>query len=1044
MLGSAYGQIIIDGSGVRSGVKEAQSALGSFQSTAQGILQFATGQLVAVGFQAVMRGLMDMGREAIQSASDLQNLTISLETLAAREISRGELMTETSTQIRQLTAEETEQLGELQLSYQELGYQVEIAADRYATLAERHGEESAEAGLSLMKLQELQRNYADTGAAIAALSGQQGQLVTTSRQVRVGTMSIEDAMGQAKGRAQELLNQLRDLSLVSPFEYRQVADTFRLNMAFGATSDTAMELTGAVLDTASALGLSGDMLNRVSYNLAQALVQGDLTAANMRQLRMVGLDLADVFSSTLGMSVEDVSAALESGRMTMEEVSSAFVQYAGENFGGAAERMSRTFSGLKSSINDLFFFAGADLVTPALEEMTGFLGTIFDEARGLVTSGLLANIGADLGAGLQSVLGPAKSVLNQLGRLKTIFTGLGAEAGTMALVDMIFPPEAQAGMREAVGFIFDVFDQVSAFVNTYWPPIRTAAEETWGSIQATIEELAPVFEDAFARMGSAWGTMVGEEMAAGAGFIPTLIEGIGALAEDLIRLAAGAVPFLADAFTFLTDNWEYVAAAAGVVAAVLLAMEAPAALVAAAVAALYLAWQNDWGGIRTTLMEVWAQVQPALAGMWEWLSVNVPLAIASLKAAWETQFLPALQTVWEFIQINLLPILTDLWNWLSVNVPLAIQTLQTAWETQLLPALQTVWDFIQANVVPILTDLWNWLSANLPTAIQALQEAWDTRLRPALELVASVLATVLGPALTGVAHYAEVVKFAVNQLAEYWERVLLPVLRTLYDYFQTAIMPILRTVADVISNYVGIAVTGLAAYWQNVLQPALAMVWSFFQDNIIPILESVGHVMNAVLGVAVRALTGLWENVLLPAIRSVWQFIDDHIMPIFHSVTSAIRNALGPAFQWLGDHVLPIIQGALDGIGEVVQTVTGWLNTLAEKITGLGDSLPSWLQPGSPTPLELGLVGIRREMEALARMGVPQLATSLTMMPALAGAVAGGSAAALGASSGAGARNDNRDYGTSLTIETVVLQGVQDAKGLIEQLYDLSLPGGRS
>ena len=56
-------------------------------------------------------------------------------------------------------------------------------------------------------------------------------------------------------------------------------------------------------------------------------------------------------------------------------------------------------------------------------------------------------------------------------------------------------------------------------------------------------------------------------------------------------------------------------------------------LIAAAVGLLVAAWQNNWGGIRDATAAAWAYLQPILQQLWEWLQVNVPLAIAAAVAA---------------------------------------------------------------------------------------------------------------------------------------------------------------------------------------------------------------------------------------------------------------------------------------------------------------------------------------------------------------------------------------------------------------------------
>ena len=216
--------------------------------------------------------------------------------------------------------------------------------------------------------------------------------------------NIEQALAGIGPTAEALKDQLMELSLISPFTFDTIANTFRVQMAFGQTSEMSVKLTGAILDTASALGLTGESTDRLAYNFGQINSVGKIMATDLRQLRMVGLDLADVFKDELGMSVEQVNAALEAGKMTMEDVSLAFVKYSQENFGGAAERMSKTFTGLKSSFSDLATFAGAQIMTPGLDSVTGVLGEVYDGLKELLDSGYFEKLGKELGDNLNRIL----------------------------------------------------------------------------------------------------------------------------------------------------------------------------------------------------------------------------------------------------------------------------------------------------------------------------------------------------------------------------------------------------------------------------------------------------------------------------------------------------------------------------------------------------------------------------------------------------------------------------------------------------------------
>ncbi len=217
--------------------------------------------------------------------------------------------------------------------------------------------------------------------------------------------NTEQALVGTTKNSQHMIGVLRELSLASlgAFPVDAIQRTWRLNMAYGATSEQAVELTKAILTTAAALGLDTQMVQRLNYNLAQALVAGDLTAINLRQLRLAGLDLARVFYDELGMSVAQVRDQLKSGAMTMQEVSETFIRYAEENFGTAGERMRNTFRGAIQEIKNLFYWSGVDLLTPSLEVATGSIRRLTEEIKGLADAGFFAYVGQQIGKLVETV-----------------------------------------------------------------------------------------------------------------------------------------------------------------------------------------------------------------------------------------------------------------------------------------------------------------------------------------------------------------------------------------------------------------------------------------------------------------------------------------------------------------------------------------------------------------------------------------------------------------------------------------------------------------
>lgn len=199
-----------------------------------------------------------------------------------------------------------------------------------------------------------------------------------------------------------------------------------------------------------------------------------------------------------------------------------------------------------------------------------------------------------------------------------------------------------------------------------------------------------------------------------------------------------------------------------------------------------------------------------------------------------------------------------------------------------------------------------------------------------------------------------------TKLTQVWNGTIKPALQKLWEWLN---VKIIRACAK------------LKMWWENRLLPAIKKVWAFVQDNLIPLFQALWRLLSVTLSKALEALKGLWQNVLLPAIKAVWQFIQDKLVPIFKTVARVVEDTLGPILKWLKEKIIDPVASAFGGIGDAISGVIGWINDLITKIQNF--QLPSWLQPGSPTPFEIGLWGINRALKAVARSGLPELEVAI-------------------------------------------------------------------
>ncbi len=172
------------------------------------------------------------------------------------------------------------------------------------------------------------------------------------------------------------------------------------------------------------------------------------------------------------------------------------------------------------------------------------------------------------------------------------------------------------------------------------------------------------------------------------------------------------------------------------------------------------------------------------------------------------------------------------------------------------------------------------------------------------------------------------------------------------------VQPILSQVWTWLGINIPAAIGTASAYWTGTLLPAIQTVWAFTQKYILPLLASVANLVGAVVGKALQANAGLWQNVLLPAVNKVWSFINGSVLPILSSLISMILDKVSPGMGDLSGGILPKVVKGLEKVSQVIKDVTGYFNSLANAVSNF--SLPDVLTPGSPTPLEIALVGIAK------------------------------------------------------------------------------------
>jgi len=295
----------------------------------------------------------------------------------------------------------------------------------------------------------------------------------------------------------------------------------------------------------------------------------------------------------------------------------------------------------------------------------------------------------------------------------------------------------------------------------------------------------------------------------------------------------------------------------------------------------------------------------------------------------------------------------------------AVGLLAAAWTENWFGIQDTLMAF-WASAQPVLQTLWEWLGTNIPIAIQALSDFWTSVLLPALQAV-----------------------------WDFYTNMLLPAYAEMFTWLATNIPAAIQTVSD---------------FWTSVLLPAIEVIWDFISGSLIPLFVEVAGLLTDMVALAIRTVAAVWQNVFYPAIEKVASFIGGTLSPIFQTLGDLLGGPVSSAID-TAKSAVDALKGAFDAIKSAIASVISKIQEFRDKLANL--SIPAWLTPGSPTPFEIGLVGIGKAMSGPLLTGLNVFtSTAIPKIAAVTGEInemikAAGLAGAIGVTGGGALSADN-------------------------------------
>jgi tape measure domain-containing protein len=222
-------------------------------------------------------------------------------------------------------------------------------------------------------------------AALMNMARSVTELVSTG--VRMETLNLQmEAFTGGAAEAEAAMTEFLRIAANSPLTLEQVANAGKIMMAFGVSTDQAIESTEQLAVVSAATG--GDV-NLLARNLGQVAAQGRAYTRDLTQFAIQGVPIWEELSVVTGQSVTELKEMARTGKIGFQEVEQALSNMTAEGtaFAEVANRMQETFAGRLAAIEAAFQNL-AGKMTEAFNMVDESLGGIVSGSMKLFADGL--------------------------------------------------------------------------------------------------------------------------------------------------------------------------------------------------------------------------------------------------------------------------------------------------------------------------------------------------------------------------------------------------------------------------------------------------------------------------------------------------------------------------------------------------------------------------------------------------------------------------------------------------------------------------------
>lgn len=291
-------------------------------------------------------------------------------------------------------------------------------------------------------------------------------------------IAFETMLGSAD-KAKKLLGELDKLAMTTPFSITDVQDTAQQLLAYGIAAEDIIPTTKMLGDISAG---NADRFKMLALAYGQVQAKTRLAGQEMLQFTNAGVNLRELLSKKLGVSIADIDKLMEQGKISFQDVRGALMQATSEGgkFHNLMQRQSQTTAGQLSNLQDNITRLGRQIglvLLPAVQSLVNFLMPLVQGFRNLNPAVQKAILFTAL---FIAALGPLILVI---GNVITAIRGISIAMAFVAANPIILAIVAIVALIAGLAFlIIHNWDTLKQWFTSFWGWLSATVVAVWQGI----------------------------------------------------------------------------------------------------------------------------------------------------------------------------------------------------------------------------------------------------------------------------------------------------------------------------------------------------------------------------------------------------------------------------------------------------------------------------------------------------------------------------------------------------------------------------------